>query len=59
VTLELTPPEFELARSGSRMLEDSFGHEEVCELEAVQALLGKMARPAGQSGSAGADEPAR
>jgi hypothetical protein len=42
VPVELTPAELELVRTALQILEDTLGHEEADELEAVQALLGRL-----------------
>ncbi len=44
VQVTLTPTELELVRTALRMLEDTYGREEADELEAVQALLRRIAR---------------
>jgi len=42
VSIELTGAELQLVRTALQILEDTLGHEEADELEAVQALLRRL-----------------
>ncbi len=42
VTLELSPDDFELVRTGLKVLLSTLGREEAEELEQVRALLGRI-----------------